>query len=118
MSIKLSDTQLVVLSAAAQRDDRCLMLSEKLKGAVAHKVATKLIAADLVTEFRPRRECRSAGLAAARTAHRSIRMTPSLAFLDPVLIDAAAQELFLAATASRGSWIFRRALPISGERWV
>ena len=33
MSIKLSDTQLVMLSAAAQRDDRCLTLPEKLKGA-------------------------------------------------------------------------------------
>jgi hypothetical protein len=58
-SIKLSDTQLVMLSAAAQRDGHCLTLPEKLKGAAAHKVATKLIAADLVTEFRPRRECRS-----------------------------------------------------------
>ena len=50
MSIKLSDTQLVMLSAAAQRDDRCLTLPEKLKGAAAHKVATKLIAAGLVEE--------------------------------------------------------------------
>ena len=50
MSIKLSDTQLVMLSAAAQRDDRCLTLPEKLKGAAAHKVATKLVAAGLVEE--------------------------------------------------------------------
>jgi Protein of unknown function (DUF3489) len=50
MSIKLSDTQLVMLSAAAQRDDHCLTLPEKLKGAVAHKVLTKLIAAGLVEE--------------------------------------------------------------------
>jgi len=50
MSIKLSDTQLVMLSAAAQRDDHCLTLPEKLKGAVAHKVVTKLIAAGLVEE--------------------------------------------------------------------
>ena len=52
MSIKLSDTQLVMLSAAAQRDDRCLTLPEKLKGAAAHKVATKLIAAGLVEEVK------------------------------------------------------------------
>ena len=52
MSIKLSDTQLVVLSLAAQRDDRCLTLPEKLKGAVARKVATKLIAAGLVEEVK------------------------------------------------------------------
>jgi len=52
MSIKLSDTQLVVLSLAAQRDDRCLTLPEKLKGAAAHKVATKLIAAGLIEEVK------------------------------------------------------------------
>jgi hypothetical protein len=52
MSIKLSDTQLVMLSAAAQRDDRCLTLPEKLKGAAAHKVVTKLIAAGLVEEVK------------------------------------------------------------------
>ena len=50
MSIKLSDTQLVMLSAAAQRDDHCLTLPEKLKGGAAHKVATKLIAAGLIKE--------------------------------------------------------------------
>jgi hypothetical protein len=52
MSIKLSDTQLVMLSAAAQRDDHCLTLPEKLKGAAAHRVVTKLIAAGLVEEVK------------------------------------------------------------------
>lgn len=52
MSIKLSDTQLVMLSAAAQRDDHCLTLPEKLKGSAAHKVATKLIAAGLIEEVK------------------------------------------------------------------
>jgi hypothetical protein len=52
MSIKLSDTQLVMLSAAAQRDDHCLTLPEKLKGAAACKVVTKLIAAGLVEEVK------------------------------------------------------------------
>ena len=61
MSIKLSDTQLVMLSAAARRDDRCLMLREKLKGAAAHRVVTKLIAAGLVEEVKAKRECRSGG---------------------------------------------------------
>jgi hypothetical protein len=52
MSIKLSDTQLVMLSAAAQRDDRSLTLPESLKGGAAHKVTTKLIAAGLVKEVK------------------------------------------------------------------
>jgi hypothetical protein len=37
MSIKLSDTQLVMLSAAAQRDDRSLTAPEKLKGGAADR---------------------------------------------------------------------------------
>jgi hypothetical protein len=52
MSIKLSDTQLVILSAAAQRDDRSLTPPEKLKGGAAHKVAMKLITAGLVKEVK------------------------------------------------------------------
>jgi hypothetical protein len=52
MSIKLSDTQLVMLSAAAQRDDRSLTPPERLKGVAAHKVAAKLIAAGLVKEVK------------------------------------------------------------------
>jgi hypothetical protein len=52
MSIKLTDTQLVLLSAAAQREDRCLVASRTLKGAAAHKVGSKLISAGLVKEVK------------------------------------------------------------------
>jgi hypothetical protein len=52
MSIELTDTQLVMLSAAAQRDDRCLVPTPKLKGAAAQKIAGKLIAAGLVKEIK------------------------------------------------------------------
>jgi hypothetical protein len=38
MSIKLTDTQLVMLSAAAQREDRCLVALPKLKAGAALKV--------------------------------------------------------------------------------
>jgi hypothetical protein len=48
---KLSDTQLVLLSAAAQRDDHCLTTMPKLKGGAARNVAEKLIAAGLVEEI-------------------------------------------------------------------
>jgi hypothetical protein len=51
-NVKLSDTQLVMMSAAAQRDDRCLVAPQKLKGAAARKVAEKLVAAGLVREIR------------------------------------------------------------------
>jgi hypothetical protein len=52
MSIKLTDTQLVLLSAAAQRKDFCLVAPPTLKGATAQKVASKLISAGFVKEVK------------------------------------------------------------------
>jgi Protein of unknown function (DUF3489) len=52
MSIKLTDTQLVLLGAAAQRKDLCLVAPPTLKGATAQKVASKLISAGLVKEVK------------------------------------------------------------------
>jgi hypothetical protein len=54
---KLSDTQLMLLGAAAQRDDLSLTPGSNLKGGAAHKVAKKLITLGFV-------EGRSADLAA------------------------------------------------------
>jgi hypothetical protein len=45
MSIKLTDTQIVMLSGAAQRDNRCLVAPPNLKGGATQKVAAKLIGA-------------------------------------------------------------------------
>jgi Protein of unknown function (DUF3489) len=50
MSIKLTDSQLVMLSAASQRDDRCLEQSKRFKGSDAPKLAEKLIKAGLARE--------------------------------------------------------------------
>jgi Protein of unknown function (DUF3489) len=50
MSIKLTDTQLVLLGAAAQRKDLCLAIRPTLKGATAQKVANRLIPAGFVKE--------------------------------------------------------------------
>jgi hypothetical protein len=52
MSTKLTDTQLVMLSAAAQRDDRCLIPSKNLKGGAAQKVTAKLVAAGFAKEIK------------------------------------------------------------------
>jgi Protein of unknown function (DUF3489) len=52
MSIKLSDTHLVLLGAAAQRKDLCLVAPPTLKGAPAQKVASKLISAGFVKEVK------------------------------------------------------------------
>jgi hypothetical protein len=52
MSIKLTDTQLMMLSAAAQRNDRYLVAAANLKIAAAQKSASKLIGTGLVREIR------------------------------------------------------------------
>jgi hypothetical protein len=52
MSIKLTDTQLVLLGAAAQRKDRCLVAPPTLKVATAQKVASKLIALGFIKEVK------------------------------------------------------------------
>jgi hypothetical protein len=52
MSIKLTDMQIVMLSVAAQREDRCLIAHPSLKGGAAQKVATKLIGAGLAKEIK------------------------------------------------------------------
>ena len=49
---KLTDTQLIVLSAASQRDDRGVELPANVKGEAARKVVDKLIRADLLEEVR------------------------------------------------------------------
>ena len=41
MSVKLTDAQLVMMSAAAQREDRCLAAPERMKGAVVSKAGAK-----------------------------------------------------------------------------
>jgi Protein of unknown function (DUF3489) len=49
---KLTDTQLIILSAASQRDDRGVEPPANLKGEAAQKVVDKLIRAGLLEEVR------------------------------------------------------------------
>jgi hypothetical protein len=49
---RLTDTQLIILSAASQRDDRGVELSANVKGEAARKVVDKLIRAGLLEEVR------------------------------------------------------------------
>src|ERR1700677_4005811 len=55
-AIKLTDTQLVVLSTASQREDRGVKLPSNLKGGAAHKFVGKLIDTGLLEEIRARAE--------------------------------------------------------------
>jgi hypothetical protein len=52
--MKLTDTQLVILSAASQREDRTVELPKNLKGGAAHKVVGKLLTDGLLQEIRAR----------------------------------------------------------------
>jgi hypothetical protein len=55
--VKLSDTQLVILSAASQRDDRLVLpLPERIKGGAAAKVVDSLLAKGLIEEVEAKRE--------------------------------------------------------------
>jgi hypothetical protein len=49
---RLTDTQLIILSAASQRDDRAVELPANVKGEAARKVVDKLIRAGLLEEVR------------------------------------------------------------------
>lgn len=50
--MKVTDTQLVLLSAASQRADHAIELPDNLKGRAAHKVVGKLLTEGLVEEVR------------------------------------------------------------------
>ena len=52
MTVKLTDAQLVMMSAAAQREDRCLAAPERLKGAAVSKASAKLVKLGLAREVR------------------------------------------------------------------
>jgi Protein of unknown function (DUF3489) len=49
---RLTDTQLIILSAASQRDDRAVELPANIKGEAARKVVDKLVRAGLLEEVR------------------------------------------------------------------
>jgi Protein of unknown function (DUF3489) len=49
--MKLTDTQLVLLSAASQREDRAIELTPNLKGAASDKVVRKLLSEGLIEEI-------------------------------------------------------------------
>ena len=49
--MKLTDTQLVLLSAASQREDGGIELAPNLKGGAAHRVVGKLLSEGLVEEI-------------------------------------------------------------------
>jgi hypothetical protein len=137
MSIKLTDTQLVMLCAAAQREDRCLVASPKLKGAAALKVATRLMAAGFVEEIEAEARPRFGGAITKRVkpTHSSSRVpgpmrsasmkasSPRMAISKPARARAAIKEPFHQTRRSgrrpnRGSTLLlARALHVAAQSW-
>src|SRR5215216_1615341 len=54
--MKLTDTQLIILSSASQRQDGLATLPEKLKGRAAKNAVTKLLGLGLLKEVRVKRD--------------------------------------------------------------
>jgi hypothetical protein len=71
MTVKLTDAQLVMLSAAAQRENLCLTAPAKMKGAVLSKVSEKLVKLGLVREVRAKAGCPSGAETKPARATRS-----------------------------------------------
>jgi hypothetical protein len=102
----LTDTQLVLLSAASQREDGGIELARNLKGGAAHRVVGKLLSQGLIEEI-PACPSRCASLSGAlpppgsRTAPWP--RTPATASKRPMscLTSAPAGSLHL-ATRGRG----------------
>jgi hypothetical protein len=72
--VKLTDTQLVLLSAASQRDDRVLERPSNLVGGAAGKVVAKLLTAGLIEEI-PSRGTLPVWRRDEDGARRSLRIT-------------------------------------------
>jgi hypothetical protein len=89
MSVKLTDAQLVMLSAAAQREDLCLTAPDKMKGAILTKVGEKLVKLGLVREVRAK-----AGMPIWRrdAAGQSYALKLTAAALKAVAVDMGSEE--------------------------
>ena len=96
MSVKLTDAQLVMLSAAAQREDLCLTTPDKMKGAILTKVSEKLVKLGLVREVRAK-----AGMPVWRRddAGQSYALKLTAAGLKAIAVDDGSEE----AIARKGS---------------
>jgi len=89
MSVKLTDAQLVMLSAAAQREDLCLTTPDKTKGAILAKASEKLAKLGLVREVRAK-----AGMPAWRRddAGQSYAFKLTAAGLKAIAIDDGSEK--------------------------
>lgn len=72
--MSLSDTQLIILSTAAQREDLCIVLPERLRGGAAEKVLATLLGKSLI-EAVPENEIKPPALSDAASSLPPYRIT-------------------------------------------
>ena len=97
MSVKLTDAQLVMMSAAAQREDRCLAAPETMKGAVVSKAGAKLVKLGFAREIHaksgsPLWRCDETG--------RSVALELTAAGLKAIAVDEGPQDAIATGEAS------------------
>jgi hypothetical protein len=98
MSVKLTAAQLVMLSAAAQREDHCLSAPDKMKGAILAKVSGKLVKLGLVREVRAK-----GGMPVWRRddAGQSYALKLTAAALKAMAVDEGSEEAIATGKATR-----------------
>jgi hypothetical protein len=98
MSVKLTDAQRAMLSAAAQRKDLCLTAPDKTKGAILTKISERLVKLCLVREIRAK-----AGIPVWRRDDSdqsyALKLTP--AGLKTIAVDEGPEEAIATSNATR-----------------
>ena len=104
MFVKLTDTELVMMSAAARRDDRDLEPPKSMKASTAAKVAAKLIASGLVREIKTKK--RAAAWRRDEKTGQAYSLKLTAAGLKAIVVDV--EDPTHSATRQRLRTMFRR----------
>ena len=105
MSVKLTDAQLVMMSAAAQREDRCLAAPETMKGAVVNKAGAKLVKLGFARGIRAKP---GAPLWRRDETGRSFALKLTAAGLKAIAVDEGPQDVIKPGEASPNFFLRRR----------
>jgi hypothetical protein len=124
MSVKLTDAQLVMMRAAAQRKDRCLSAPATIKGAALSKVSAKLAKLGLVREIEAkpgapiwRRDDSGQGCALKLTAAGLKAIAVDEGSQDAIALGEAAQpQAKNRAVPDEGGYSARVAAPRDGSK--
>ena len=121
MSMTFTDTQLVLMSAAAHREDHCLVATPTLKGGAAQKVASKLISTGLVKEVKAksgdpiwRRDAESGAFYALKLTATGAKGSRSMMPSRPRMRARATRSRTVIRQPSRQSWGARTLHPQKG----